>query len=381
MQYVFEGIEELVGLGLGETKGRKEAQHVCAGTSGKDVALGEQARADFLVGDIEFDADHQAAAAHVNDMWETVVLHGLQSVNEVGSHACGIIYKMLCLNDIEYGERSSTGQMVAAKGRAELAIDGFEHGADKHTTAGKTVGNALGYGDEIGPHAEMLMGKESSAAAVATLDLIADEDGAVGIAEHAEGLQETGGGHADAADALYALDDDRADIAFLYLCGPRLDVVEGEIGDVAIGIDGGDDLGVGGGFDGKGGAAVEGFFGTEYARAPVIERGEFEGIFVGFGTAVDHKELVVVVAADATKALGELHLKGIFHAVAVETEALKLVGHALHIVGMAVADADDGMAAVEVKIFLTVGVPDVATLAALDGDIEEGIYVVEVHGS
>jgi hypothetical protein len=42
---------------------------------------------------------------------------------------------------------------------------------------------------------------------------------------------------------------------------------------------------------------------------------------------------------------------------------------------MSVSDTDDGMTAIQVKIFLTILVPDFATFALHDVHVEEGIYV------
>ena len=46
----------------------------------------------------------------------------------------------------------------------------------------------------------------------------------------------------DAAHALDALDDAGADIALGQFLPPDLQIVEGQIGGVAVGVDGGDDL-------------------------------------------------------------------------------------------------------------------------------------------
>jgi hypothetical protein len=43
--------------------------------------------------------------------------------------------------------------------------------------------------------------------------------------------------------------------------------------------------------------------------------------------------------------------------------------------GMGMAHADDGMTAIEVQIFLTLVIPDLASLALHDVHIEQGIYV------
>ena len=45
------------------------------------------------------------------------------------------------------------------------------------------------------------------------------------------------------------------------------------------------------------------------------------------------------------------------------------------------ADADDGMAAIEIKIFGAVGVPNVATKTFGNFDVKERIYGIKLHVS
>ena len=88
------------------------------------------------------------------------------------------------------------------------------------------------------------MGKELAAAAVATLYFIADEYGAVGFAKCLKLLEEGGFDHANTANALYALDDARTDIFLFQLSLPSLNVVERQVSDMTICIDGGNDFGI-----------------------------------------------------------------------------------------------------------------------------------------
>ena len=77
---------------------------------------------------------------------------------------------------------------------------------------------------------------------------------------------------------------------------------------MVVGVDGGDDLGVVGGFHGKRGAAMESFLRHQDAGAARVERGEFQGVLVGLGSAVHQKQLVIVVAAYLTQTGGQLPL-------------------------------------------------------------------------
>ena len=101
-----------------------------------------------------------------------------------------------------------------------------------------------------------------------------------------------------------------------------------------------------------------------------MEAGQLERILISLGTAVDEKQLVVIVAADLAESLGQLLLQAVDDAVGVEAELRELFAYAFRIVRMAMADADDGMATIEVEILLAFVVPNVSTFAAHDVDVE-----------
>ena len=133
------------------------------------------------------------------------------------------------------------------------------------------------------------MGKEASAAAVATLNLIGNEHGTIFVAELLKTLGKLLTHELDAAHALDALNDAGADIALGQFLTPGLQVVEGQIGGVAVGIDGGDNLRVVGHLNGQRGTAVESLGSGEHTGASVLERGEFQCVLIGLGTAVDEE--------------------------------------------------------------------------------------------
>jgi len=336
------------------------------------MLLADELRPRFFVWDIQLDANHQASSAHLHDVRNLCVAYGL---HEVLAHLSSILHEVLALDNIEDGDGACTSQMVAAEGRAELTIDGRELGADEDGAHGEAVADAFRDGDDVGADAEVLMREELAAASVAALYLVANQDSIVLVAKLLQLLEEVGLDQSDAAHALYAFHDAGADVAPLYLSLPGLDVAQREVGNVAVGIDGRNNLRIRRHFYGQRCAAVEGFLEREDARPAVVERREFQCVLVCLSTAVDEEKAVVLVSAGFAEALRELALQGVLHGVAVETECLQLPRHGLYVVGMAMADADDGMAAVKIEVFLSLAVPDGAALAAGDGHIHQGIYV------
>ena len=129
-------------------------------------------------------------------------------------------------------------------------------------------------------------------------------------------------------------------------------------------------------FDGERRAAVESVAGGQHAGAAGVERGELQRVLVGFGTRVDEEQLVVVIAADRTQTARQLPLKVVNHRVGIEAQRGGLPAEGFDVMGVAVADADDGMAAVEVEVLLPLVVPDVAAPALDDVDVKERINVV-----
>ena len=107
-----------------------------------------------------------------------------------------------------------------------------------------------------------------------------------------------------------------------------------------------------------------------------MERSQFQGVLVSFCPTVDEEQTVVVIVRKGTEAVRQFLLQGIDDAIGIEAQLSSLLCKSLDIVGMAVSDADDGMTAIEVEVLLAFVIPNVATLSACDGDVEEWIYVV-----
>ena len=223
-------------------------------------------------------------------------VHGTQLLHDIVTHLGGILHKGFALDNIQHGQGSGTTEVVASEGGAQLSVDGSELGRNEHASHREAVADALGHGDHVGAHAQMLVGEELAGTAVAALYLVADEDGVVSLAKSLQFLQETGLHHADTAHTLYALDDDGAHVVLLYLGTPGFYLVDGQIGDMAVGIDGSNNLGIGGSLNGQRGAAMEGLLGREHTSAAVVERGQFQCVLVGLGTGVDEEQLIVLVA-------------------------------------------------------------------------------------
>ena len=108
----------------------------------------------------------------------------------------------------------------------------------------ETVGDAFGDGDDVRTDIEPLVGEELTAAPIAALDLVADQNRAILLASSCQALGKLLGGELDAAHALNALQDDGTDVALLQFSLPGRQVVQRQVGHVAVVVDGGDDLGL-----------------------------------------------------------------------------------------------------------------------------------------
>ena len=208
----FQAADEVAGFFAAQAERRKEADHVGPAGAGEDVLLIDEALAQLFDRIVKLHSDHEALSAHLAYAGQM-----FQLVHEVRTHGGGILDKVFAFDYVEHGKSRGAGQMVSAEGGAEHSVDGFENRADEHGAHGEAVGDSLGHGDEVGADAGVLMGKETAAAPVAGLYLVEDEDGAGGGTKVAQALQILGSGQHDSPDALYAFDDDGADVAFLYL--------------------------------------------------------------------------------------------------------------------------------------------------------------------
>ena len=101
-----------------------------------------------------------------------------------------------------------------------------------------------------------------------------------------------------------------------------------------------------------------------------MERSQLCGIFVGLGAAVVKEERVVTVTAGLAQTLRQFLLKRIDHAVGVKSYLIQLVLERGHIVRVRMPHRNNGVAAVEVEILLSIAVPDLASQGLDRSDIK-----------
>ena len=205
------------------------------------MVVEEKARAHILMRYVELDTNHQSASANINDMLFRL-LQFLKLVEKIITHLTSVLHEILLLHNVDNSQGSSASQMIATEGGAQLSVFGFEVGRDEYGAHRESVAYTLGACDDVGTDVEPLMGKELTATAISALYLVAYQYGSVFLAESLQSLCKLGSGKSDAANTLNTFDDTSTYIALCQFLLPCLDVVEREIGGVAIGIDRGDNL-------------------------------------------------------------------------------------------------------------------------------------------
>ena len=271
------------------------------------------------------------------------------------------------------------GQIVAAERGAEHALGRLEDGRNQHAANREAVGHALGHGDDVGQNAGRFVGEEAARAAVSALDLIQNQHRAVLGAQAAQLLQESGLRDVDAAHALYALDDDARHVALGQLALHGLGIVQVHEGDALPCVERRHDFRIVRHRHRARRAPVEALAEGHHTVAAGVERCQLDGVLVGLGARVDKEQRIVVEPGHLPYLARQFHLHRVSDAVGIEADSAQLLGDCRHVFRMAVSDRNDGMAAVEVKIFLTVFVPDLAPQSLDRSDVEKGIYVEEIH--
>ena len=320
-----------------------------------------------LVRNVEFHTNHQTTSTNIHHVRK---MSFLEALDEVVAHFSCVLHKVLAFHHVEHSKSCCTGEVIASEGSAQLSIDRLELWRDEHGSHRETVGNAFGYGDDVGFHIEILMCEKFSASAIAALDFVADENSVVLVADFAKSLQEFWADHADATNTLNALDNAGAYVALLNLCRPSSEVVEGKVSDVPIGVDRRNDFRISRCFHSEARAAVESLFEGQDACATIVERCQFHGILVSFSSRIDEEELIVLITAGFAESLGKLFLQRVLHGVGIEAEFVGLLCESLHVVRMAMTDGDDCVASVKVEVFLAFIVPHFASIAVVDGYVE-----------
>ena len=226
---------------------------------------------------VEFDAEHQAHAADVDDAVVRAASSGELSVKEFAD-LLNVFEQVVSLDRVDDRDGNGAGQRAAAEGRAMHpgseglgGVVGAEHRAH-----GNAVGDRLRERRDVGQDAVVLVGKPFAGSAQATLNLIGEQESAGGVAEFACGGEEL---LRDGMNAAFTLDRLDADAANL------IRELRAEIGDVveADELDTGHDRCEGlavfllvSRCDGTHGAAVEAVFEGEKLCADVacLRRGD-----------------------------------------------------------------------------------------------------------
>ena len=295
------------------------------------------------VGGVEFEAEHQADAANIDDAIVTRCEFGEFCVEEVADVA-NVVEQVVPLDGVDDGDGNGAGQWAAAEGGAVHAGGDGASGVvgAEHRAHGNAVGDGLGEGGDVGEDAVVLVGEPFAGSAEAALDLVGEQEGAGGVAEFACGGEELSRDGVDAALALDGLDADGADFVGEF-CAEVGYVVEADEFDA--GHDGFEGLAIlllvrGG--DRAHGAAVEAVFEGEEFCADVAAFGaetagvgarEFERGLPCFGAAVAEED--AVEAADLGEAEGELggvlveeEVRGVDEALALAMIASSTAGWA-----------------------------------------------------
>src|SRR6185312_13284284 len=212
---------------------------------------------------------------------------------------------------------------------------------------------------------------------ISALNAVGDENAAVFFTESADGLKEGRGRLMDTADALDPFDDDGRHLVAVGLKTgfERGFVIKGQEDHILRLVDGGDDGRVVRHGYRQRRAAMEGLAEGDYLFAAGMKGGQLECVLVCFGPGITKKYLVVRAAADLAELIGQLFLQGNADRIAIETDLIQLVGDALYVMRMGMADGNDGMAAIEIQILLTILIPDVGTFCLYYGDIIDRIDV------
>jgi hypothetical protein len=124
---------------------------------------------------------------------------------------------------------------------------------------------------------------------------------------------------------------------------------------------------------------VKSLFKGNYTLFAVLERRELKSVLICLGTRVYKKEVVILVTAYSAQFGSNTLLQRIDDGIGVETKRCNLTAYHIDITGMGMANGDNGMPAIEVEILVALVVPHLAALTLDDIDIEERIYIVQIH--
>ena len=164
LQSCSKALKEEITLFLSDAEWRKDAEYVSASSASEDMLFIKQTVANLLIRILELNADHKSLAAK---LLEARDIHCLKALHQVLSHFGSVLYKVLLLDDVEYGTSQCTAEVIAAEGGTELAIDRLEHWRDQDTSEWIAIANTLSHGDDVWLDAVVLMCEELARAAIA----------------------------------------------------------------------------------------------------------------------------------------------------------------------------------------------------------------------
>ena len=144
---------------------------------------------------------------------------------------------------------------------------------------------------------------------------------------------------------------------------------------MAVVVDGCHYLGIVGYFYGQRCASVKGFFGSQHALASVLEAGQLQSVLVGLCSAVDKKQLIVVITARLAQPVCQFLLLVVDDRVAIKGQKAHLPGHHLNVVWVTMPYTYHRMSAVKVEICLAFIIPHGAVFALYDVYVKERINV------
>lgn len=211
-----DGVDHLEGLGsgrntlkdnldgkvsvlLGDVERGNETEGLVDG-GGQDEGITLERLLGDLVGETgrhteELDTDHETQTADVDGdaLGQHAGQLGAESRVELLGTGIAVLDDLLLVKDVEGGLGGGTGDGVTRVGtthrsRGLLVHDLLARHDGRERVAGR---DALGHDQDIGRDAKVLDGKELAGATKAGLDLVADHQDAVLIAQSAETLEET----------------------------------------------------------------------------------------------------------------------------------------------------------------------------------------------
>ena len=213
----------------------------------------------------------------------------------------------------------------------------------------------------------------------AALHLVGDVNRIVAVAQRTDFAQELAARDTDAANALNRLDDHgRYFVIFKRFLQSGLVVQRNE--DHVVGtVDRSDDIRIVGSSHRKRRTAVKGAFHRDHLAFSVMERRQFQGVFVRLGSRIAQEKLVIPLAGKFAQLISQLALLVDNYRIRIESDMLQLVYDRIHIVRMRVPDRNYGMSAVHIQITGSFIVPDVRALGAYDIDIPQGVHFEQIH--